>query len=216
MPELFEPFESVERQLAEAVEQGLATDDWSLLEVWMVNHCSFSFDCPQNDVGNQYPEHLLGRILQLLQSPATIEHRNAHRLVRIIEYEWSNFSALQRREIRQVFELIFPHMADWLAQFVIVEILGDFDSDPEAFEVFDRLIVASSGTGRQLLPMGLDYVIRGSSDPSIHVRALSRLRVLAADSSPEVRQEALMFLKRHVGEPPRRPTRKAKRHRDPN
>lgn len=197
-------------ELDSAVRRGIEEGEWSLIESWMVRHCTFSYN--DRDAlleAERLPGQVVNHLLGLIQSPSVVTNPGSHHLFRIIEYEWGTLTQSQRTAYREAFETVYCRLADWTSQFLIVEILGEFECNAEAFESLDRLIRVASGAGRQLLPMGLGHFISNSHDIRLADRATARLSELAHDSDALVRAEALDVLARHGLDG--KPTRKSGR-----
>lgn len=131
-----------------------------------------------------------------LRDPAVKRSTDSARLLKLFEYDRDLLDDAQRTRLAAVLEEVYPGYEDPAALILILELLVAGDADGARFmEFLSAQAGAAEENARALVPYGLKLAAKRF--PGHRERALALARRLAADASPEVRNEAQAAL-RHI------------------
>jgi hypothetical protein len=112
------------------------------------------------------------------------------------------FSEEQRDDLITVLAAVYVEVSDWMACFVISEILGDCLLNERAFGVLCGFRHLGDDIRRSFASHALGHVARQRNDEVLSSRAYAELLLMRADPAGSVREEvnrALAEVKRTVG-----------------
>lgn len=132
---------------------------------------------------------LFEELLAIIREPEFLKMEGSWQLLRLFENSWDYLSEEQRGELPAAMEASYGQFADWMACFVISEILGRQYADERALQSFSRLRKLGALNQRSLVPHGLEHIVKGSQDKDVARRAFDELSKMRADSSEQVRGE---------------------------
>ncbi len=139
---------------------------------------------------------LFAELLKIIEEPDFLKLEGSWQLLRLFENSWDYLSEEQRGELLAAMESSYGQFADWMACFVISEILGRQYADERALQSFSRLRKLGVLNQRSLVPHGLEHIVSGSRDKDVARRAFKELSNMRADSSEQVSDEVNASLAR--------------------
>jgi hypothetical protein len=187
-----------------AVREGIATGAWDRLEDWILEGCTFVHTHGTPARGDRFSEEVFQRIVSLLDQVDFLGADGASNVLRILESEWGLLTAQQREQLLPILLEAYPKFKDWMAWFLISEILGAYYVTPEALDALRQLKTCPIETARSLIPMGLEGIVKNSPDGGLASRAYQELIAMRNDPSEQVRAEVQTSLQRIATEAPDR------------
>jgi hypothetical protein len=145
---------------------------------------------------SRFPNHLFTSLLEVIKRRDYLEMKGSWYLLRIFQNKWDYLSEQQRDLLLPALEVAYRDLRDWMACFVIAEILGRLVKDERALLSLRRLRSVESSTARSLVPHGMELIIRGSQDRSLAERALAEILDMQNDPADEVKNEVRLSLAR--------------------
>jgi hypothetical protein len=150
----------------------------------------------ENPDGLEFNERVFNFILEMMSQPQFLNMEGAHHLLYLFEYDWAMLTPLQKIKLSGAIEHSYHKYKDWMACFVLSELLGKNYCDENAFQVLHKLNNSLREIPRSLLPMGFEYLARGTSDLVLKNKSISELKRMTTDSSKQVQKEANESLSR--------------------
>ena len=174
--------------LVKSIEDAVRTRDSKTLEKIVRECASFSFkeSVPEQET---FPEGLFGPILSLMEREEFLTLAGSSHLLMLFEYDWSRLDEDQRNRLLDAIRRTYAKFDDWMACFVISELLGEYYCNENAFRVLCELQDSSNVIARSLVPHGFEHIIKGADSVALRDEAMSRLKSMKNDSSPQVRSE---------------------------
>jgi hypothetical protein len=90
----------------------------------------------------------------------------------------------------------FDKFGDWMGAFVTSEILGEHYADEATLAILPNLGKSARLPARAAVPHDLETLARVTQQESVRGLAINQLQELQKNDSEEVRQEALISLKK--------------------
>jgi len=179
-----------EEPIGNAIYQAVETGDEVLLaraadELWTL---ALNLD--------SFPEHTFQLLLELMTQTKFLELTGSWRLLSSLENMWDLLSGPQKGRLLPVLECAYPMLKDWMAWFVISELLGEYFMNEESLEVLNRLKTIEPEGPRSLVPHGFEHIAKDSKEPDLAKRAYLILLQMRNDPSKEVRDEVELSLRR--------------------
>ena len=150
---------------------------------------------------NQYPDDVFSDVLAILSTPAAHRLDGAWHLFFQLQQCWDLLSVSQRDALLAQIRSNYEQYTDFMACFVISELLGEHYANRDALEVVRLLAHGSSTMPRSLVPHALEELHRHATDQQVADEALTLLQSLVSDPHPDVSGEAQISLDRLVHDP---------------
>ena len=160
----------------------------------------FSFKHP-TDNGVEFADNMFECIIEAMTTSHFQRMTGADALLVLFEYDWSMLTVSQRATLLTTIEATYAHFNDSNSCFVLAELLGEYFCNRQAFECLVRLTSVQPDHARALTAHGFRQFAGTSADTRLKALCLARLKKLAEDKSPTVRQEAIEAL-RHIDSVP--------------
>lgn len=174
--------------VAQIIRDSVARQDRASLAACLTQFASFCFKEP--DQVTPLPETIFDAVVQLLSTKEFLEMEGSHELLLLFEYEWARLTDVPKQLLLEALRTSYGRFADWMSQFVISELLGEYYCDENSFRVLCELETNSSESARALVPHGFEHIARQAKDASLREAALAELQAMSKDPSPEVQNEA--------------------------
>lgn len=143
-----------------------------------------------------FSEEYFSLILELLAEPKFLNFEKSWHLLFLLETEWLSLSIEQKDRLILKLENIYGQSSNWMVDFVISELLGEFFADERAFEVLCRLEKLEDKDSRAFVPHGLEHIIKDSANKELAKKAYIMLVEMKNDISDRVRGEVEESLQR--------------------
>jgi len=183
-----------ETKLIEAVHQAVLKGD----EGGLQKH-TYDLDLYLMEVG-YFPADLFHEFVQIIALPEFRAMEGSFALLKIIEYGFDYLNEEQKSALLEVFENSYASFADFTSCFLIAEIIAESYGGERALETFRRLKTSKADMPRSMVPHGLEYLVKETSEPEIARQAFNELLQMKSDVSEDVRDEvdtSLAQLKKH-------------------
>lgn len=145
---------------------------------------------------NGWPTDFFEELVKLLEDGPFLELQDSWKLVYFISGNWDELSSEQRLELRPLLANAFDRFKDWMGAFVTAEVLGEHYPDQETLVILGRLAQTARIPARAAVPHALETVARSTQEDSLRGLAVRQLEELQASDYEQVRQEALISLKK--------------------
>ncbi len=145
---------------------------------------------------DEWPAGFFQGILELQRDQDFRRLDNSWLLLYFLNNNWGQLTHQQREELRPVLKEGFDKYQDWMGAFVSSELLGERYADENALVALVDLGKSTSLPARAAVPHGLEVLAKTTANESLRSRAIEYLRELQGSDSEEVRQEALISLKK--------------------
>jgi hypothetical protein len=146
---------------------------------------------------DRWPQEFFRGVQNLLQNETFLRLSDSWKLARFLANNWDQLSEEQTAELRPILIGSFDKYQDWMGAFVTAEIIGERFTDESALTTFSELASSTELPALALVPHGLESFAQTTTAPRLKAMAIGQLKLLAASSIEEVRQEALQAL-RHL------------------
>ncbi|MEQ8974253.1 MAG: hypothetical protein RIE73_28135 [Coleofasciculus sp. C1-SOL-03] len=177
--------------LYEAIEQAINSG-----EEMQMKECAKAISSAVSGLSH-FPDKYLNLILGLLQENRFLTSKGAWHLLYILEIEnWEFLSETQKTQLLPLLESSYSSFTDWMAWFVISEMLGEYFANEQAFQVLCRLKNIEAEEPRSLIPHGLEHIVKDSHDQQLTQKAYAELLQMKYDPSEQVRDEVNTSLQR--------------------
>ena len=145
---------------------------------------------------DKWPDSLFQGILNLQQDEGYRCLDSSWTLLYFLSNNWDGLTSQQRDGLRGVLVEGFDKYHNWMGAFVTSELLGERYADKYALVALTDLGKKARLPARAAVPHGLEVLVRTTPDESLRTLAIDQLRELEKTDSEQVRQEALISLKK--------------------
>lgn len=139
---------------------------------------------------NHFPSEVFELVISLLKQKNFLELDDSWHLLTFIEFNWELISSSQKDRLLLSLEIAYVKFKEWMGQFVISAMLGEYFANEQAFEVLCRLGISENEDLRYFIPHGFEHIIRDSNDKELSQKAYNHLLQMKSDPSEEVREQA--------------------------
>ena len=145
---------------------------------------------------DKLPASFFQGVLELQRDKDFRSLDNSWTILYFLNSNWDQLTSQQREELRGVLNEGFDKYQNWMGAFVTSELLGERYADENALKVLAELGRSARIAARAAVPHGLECLAKTTSHEVLRGLAIDRLLELQQSGSDEVRQEALISLKR--------------------
>lgn len=145
---------------------------------------------------DRWPSNFFQGIVELQRDQDFLRLDNSWNLLYFLNNNWEQLSPEQRDELRVVLNEGFDKYQNWMGAFVTSELLGERYADDDALATLTDLGKNARLPARAAVPHGLETLAKTTPSESVRNLAIEQLRELQESESEEVRQEALISLKK--------------------
>lgn len=145
---------------------------------------------------DKLPESFFRGILELQRDKDFRRLDNSWTILYFLNNNWGQLTSQQREELRSVLNEGFDKYQNWMGAFVTSELLGERYADKNALKALSNLGKSARLPARAAVPHGLEALAKTTHDESLHGAAIDRLQELQKSEFEEVRNEALISLKK--------------------
>jgi hypothetical protein len=184
--------------VASGIRRAVAQGDGATLQQLVEEVASYCFGDSSTD---QFSPLLFDVVLESLGHERFWAMPGSYHLLMLLEYDWGMLSADQQTRLLPAIENAYARFEDWMASFVISELLGKCYADENGLATLKRLATTQAGRARSLVPLGFEHLARYAKIPDLKRESMDCLRHMLEDSSDEVRREAADSLNRLAGKP---------------
>lgn len=188
--------------VAQIIRDSVSKQDRASLATCLTHFASFCFK--ELDQARPFPEIVFDTAVQLMSARELLEMEGSHELLLLFEYDWAHLTEVQKQRLLEAMRGSFGRFADWMSQFVISELLGEYYCNADSFRVLCELKANSSESARTFVPHGFEHIARQAKDASLRNAALAQLQSMLKDPSSDVQNEVLEALA-NVHQPMRGP-----------
>ena len=135
-------------------------------------------------------------ILEMIRNEVFLRLDKSWELLVLFQTEWSSITDRQKEQLIVELENTYGKSKDWMFDFIISELLGEYYSNEPAFEVLRRLSTINKEESRALVPHSLEHLIKDSGNIGISTKAHRLLLNMKQDSSELVRNEVIESLRK--------------------
>ena len=143
---------------------------------------------------NYFSEEYFILILEIIRKETFLVLEKSWELLALLQEKWSLITEKQKKQLFLELENIYGKSKNWMLDFVIVELLGEYFSNEPAFEVLSRLSKIDNEESRALVPHGFEHLIKDSENNEISTKAYQLLLKMKQDSSELVKAEVMESL----------------------
>jgi len=143
---------------------------------------------------DQWPSELFLSVVALIRLERFVVLPESWKLVRVFESYWELLSPPQVENLLTTLEASYTAFSDWMACFMVTELLGTCVADERGLEIALRLLARAAGRAKSLIPHALEHIALSAKEVDVSSAARQVLRRLISDESPEVRNEAELAL----------------------
>lgn len=179
-------FEFAKRQIRRAIKN----KDTELLE-----DAAFELDL-YLVMPKRFPNEVFDFLLKTLQSSSCLKMKKSHHLLYLFTMNREKLTKKQKGAILHFIETCYADFTDWMSWFVISELLGEYFSDKDSFEVLCALQKTKKAHPRSFVAHGFEHIIRDSGNQQLAALAFTRLMEMKKDRSKRVRYEVQVSLAR--------------------
>jgi hypothetical protein len=145
---------------------------------------------------DKLPTSFFQGLLELQQDKDFRSLDNSWTILYFLNSNWDQITPQQREELRTVLNEAFDKYRNWMGAFVTSELLGERYADEDALKALADLGESAGLPARAAVPHGLEALAKTTADESLRKRAIERLQKLQKSQFEEVREEALISLKK--------------------
>lgn len=145
---------------------------------------------------DEWPVSFFQGILELLRDQDFRRLDNSWLALYFLNSNWEQLTHQQRKELRPVLKEGFDKHHNWMGAFVTSELLGERYTDEDALVALVDLGKSATLPAKAAVPHGLEVLAKTMSNESLRGHAIEHLRELQGSDSEQVRQEALISLKK--------------------
>jgi len=173
-----------------ALQAAVATDDYKELvtRIDRESDHGYRFTLPGGGSGT-VPEFIFSGLLGLMKQPGFLAAEETFHVVRFFEEHWLILTPEQRERLRVALREAYPKYHDSMARFMTSVLFGEYFGDDKALEDLMAFMELERPELRELVPTGLDHLVRQTARPDLAAGALARLEEARADPDPKVRNE---------------------------
>ncbi len=144
----------------------------------------------------EWPAGFFDELKELLEDKSFLSLKNSWNLLYFINNNWEQLSPHDREQLRRVLAVAFDKYGDWMRAFVTSEILGEHYPDEATLAILADLGKNARLPARAAVPHALETLAGVTQQESMRGLAINQLQALQKSDSDEVRQEALISLKK--------------------
>jgi len=144
----------------------------------------------------KWPTGFFDELEELLKDQSFLSLKNSWNLLYFINNNWQQLSPHDQEQLRWVLAVAFDKYGDWMGAFVTSEILGEHYADEATLAILRDLGKSARLPATAAVPHGLETLARVTQQESVRGLAITQLQELQKSNSEEVRQEALISLKK--------------------
>jgi hypothetical protein len=137
-----------------------------------------------------FPDSVFEFILKLMDSEMFLAMQGSSKLLMVLETDWVRLSPEQRQKLLVALGKSYERFKDQMSLFITSELLGQYYCNEGAFGLLRQLEKTSNVTARALIPHGFEHIAKSAADEKLRTRAVSELKSMRQDPSPEVQSEA--------------------------
>lgn len=167
-----------------------ARDDDAIEDALMLLETDF------DTIGLPWPAGFFAELTKLLNDPNFLSLAKSWKLLYFIRNNWEQITDADRSSLKELLIEKFDKYADWMGAFVSSEILGERYPNASTLTAFTQLAKTAQSRARALVPHGIEYLAKSATDEPLRRNAVRLLRELKENDSEEVREEALISLRR--------------------
>src|SRR5580704_12346761 len=145
---------------------------------------------------DKLPGSFFGGVLELQRDRDFRRLDNSWTILYFLNNNWDRLTYQQREELRGVLNEGFDKYQNWMGGFVTSELLGERYADKNALNALADLGKSARLPARAAVPHGLEALAKATPDESLRRVAIDRLQELQKSEYEEVRNEALISLKK--------------------
>lgn len=143
-----------------------------------------------------FPESFFTFLIETVFSPPCLELTSSWYLLALLQDSWRSLTPSQRERLLLAIRAHYGAFRDWMAWFVISELLGERYANRAAFRVLNELRDVEDAHARSFVAHGYEHLVRDSENEHLARNALEMLLGMADDPSPRVRYEVAVSLAR--------------------
>lgn len=144
----------------------------------------------------KWPAGFFAELEELLKDQSFLSLKNSWNLLYFINNNWEQLSPRDQEHLRRVLAGAFDRYGDWMGAFVTSEILGEHYADEATLAILADLAETARLPARAAIPHALETLAKTTQHESLRGLAIHQLQALQKSDSEEVRQEALISLKK--------------------
>lgn len=145
---------------------------------------------------DKLPSNFFQRVVELLENEDFRRLDDSWTILYFVYGNWGQLTPQQREELRGILNEGFDKYRNWMGAFVTSELLGEHYADEKALEALIMLGKSARLPARAAVPHGLEMLAKKTPDESLRRVAIHRLQELQKSEFEEVRNEALISLKK--------------------
>jgi hypothetical protein len=143
-----------------------------------------------------FPTRLFESLTAILQRRDFQVLEGSWKLIKVFENNWELLSDSQQNQLLVALEEAYPHFTDWMACFMISEILSQLYKDDRALQALKRLRRSTGDMQRSLIPHGLEHLALEARNENVAREAGKELVIMGSDPAENVRDEVARSLGR--------------------
>ncbi|BAZ45952.1 hypothetical protein NIES4102_29800 [Chondrocystis sp. NIES-4102] len=176
--------------LQNAIQQAITLNDSIIIEkhILELDSCFFGLE--------HFPEDIFSFLISLFTQDNVLNMNGSWHLLMPLQYNWELLSDEQKKQLILTLESVYIKLQDWMSLFIISEILGENFANEQAFDVLCKFKNIESVQHRSFVPHGFEHIVRDSPNKKLAEKAYFELLQMKEDSSPIVRDEVTLSIKR--------------------
>ncbi len=144
----------------------------------------------------RWPLGFFHELLALLEDQSFLTLRNSWHLLYFINNNWEQLLDSDVEQLIRALVIAYDKFGDSTGAFVTSEILGEHCEERAALAILTDLGKSASLPARALVPHGLETLAKAAKQESTRGLVITHLQELQKSESEEVRQEALISLRK--------------------
>jgi hypothetical protein len=172
----------------QGIHKALTTGDSDMLQACIRELATFCFKEPSPEQ-EMFPMNLFDYILRLMADDNLLKMDGAYHLLMLFEYDWARLDEKQKERLLAAIVASYHKFKDWMAYFVITELLGQYYCNESSFQVLCELQTTENEIARSLLAHGFEHIAREGENSVLRALALNRLISMKDDHSVIVQNE---------------------------
>lgn len=136
-----------------------------------------------------FPANLFHELLPIFTLPEFLAMEGSFVLVRLFAYNFSYLTEEQQNELLETLEKSYASFTDFTSCLLIAEMIGESYGGERGLQTLRRLKRSKEDMPRSMVPHGLEYFVKKSSDPQLSRLAFNELLQMKSDPSQDVRDE---------------------------
>ena len=137
-----------------------------------------------------FPDSVFEFIVKLMDCEMFLAMQGSSKLLMVLETDWVRLSPEQRQKLLVALGKSYERFKDQMSLFITSELLGQYYCNEDAFGLLRQLEKTSNVAARALIPHGFEHIAKSAEDEKLRTRAVSELKSMRQDPSPEVQSEA--------------------------